>query len=148
MSVNMFLYWMYVVRLNAPQWCAWQNKTKKMFHCFNRRDTACHMHGSYAYCVAPRGNQESVTLKSEVWRYLLITMVYKTGPGILAVLERETVSHPLRLFVWLPVAKVGLPTLSVRYDYKYAFRCQYHVFNLAEYWVYSIVFVATASVTV
>ena len=29
MNVNMLLYWMYVVRLNAPQRCAWQNKIKK-----------------------------------------------------------------------------------------------------------------------
>ena len=26
MNVNMLLYWMYVVRLNAPQRCAWQNR--------------------------------------------------------------------------------------------------------------------------
>ena len=28
MSVNILLYWMYVVRLNDPQWCAWQKKKK------------------------------------------------------------------------------------------------------------------------
>ena len=28
MSVNMLLYWMYAIRLNAPQQCAWQNKNK------------------------------------------------------------------------------------------------------------------------
>ena len=29
MNVNMLLYWMYVVRLNAPQRCAWQKKKRK-----------------------------------------------------------------------------------------------------------------------
>ena len=29
MSVNMLLYWMYVIRLNAPQRCAWQKKKKE-----------------------------------------------------------------------------------------------------------------------
>ena len=29
MSVNMLLYWMYAIRLNAPQRCAWKKKKKK-----------------------------------------------------------------------------------------------------------------------
>ena len=72
-------------------------------------------------------------------------MVYKTRiryssqvtanftSGFLAVLEREKVSHPLRLFVRLRVTKVGFLSLSVGYDYKYAFLCQYYVFSLAKY---------------
>jgi len=27
--VNMLLYWMHVIQLNAPQWCAWQTKKQK-----------------------------------------------------------------------------------------------------------------------
>ena len=30
MNVNMLLYWMYVVRLNAPQGCAWQKKREEI----------------------------------------------------------------------------------------------------------------------
>ena len=29
MNVNMLLYWMYAVRLNAPQRCAWQERKRK-----------------------------------------------------------------------------------------------------------------------
>ena len=32
--VNMLLYWMHVIQLNAPQWCAWQ-KTKQQQHTHN-----------------------------------------------------------------------------------------------------------------
>ena len=80
--VNMLLYWMYVIRLNAPQRCAWQKTTTKKQQQTNKQQPSM-LNLNLHPCV----NKVSIPLSVFLCLFLSLSVCPSLSPTLFSVTE-------------------------------------------------------------
>ena len=66
--VNLLLYWMYAIQINAPQPCAWQNKKSWMHSSDTVQLWVCHLANTQDICCLKERQMKDETKAGNRWK--------------------------------------------------------------------------------